>query len=298
MRLLSLFLCLCLVLPTRADDPIRLVATFSKGDVVHYDFTAKLDLKSDKPGQEETLNQQLRLRFTAAEIRKDGATVRAALEQATITYHPAGEDAQTFEWREGEAGPEEERPLAKLYRTLGNTVFELSLDSSGNITNISGLDRVTAGVRGLADPVRAMGILAPEAAQRTLQPLFSLDPQGTPRSVGDEWSSSSTTNSGIWRSSVTIRQQLKSLVTGAATITGASELQLRTPKTNAEDLTPRADIAAQSSTIESIWDTAHSRLTRRVNTTSVTWRATIPVKEPISTTSTATSHIEIKLVEP
>jgi hypothetical protein len=32
--------------------------------------------------------------------------------------------------------------------------------------------------RGLTDPVRALGILAPDAAPRTLQPVFSLDYAG------------------------------------------------------------------------------------------------------------------------
>jgi hypothetical protein len=88
--------------------------------------------------------------------------------------------------------------------------------------------------------------------------------------VGEEWSSTSTTNSGIWRSNVTISQKLESLATGVATINGQTRLELRTPKTNAEDLTPKADIAAQSSDIVSTWSVANSRLTRRTNTSSVT----------------------------
>jgi hypothetical protein len=94
------------------------------------------------PGREETLKQQVRLRFTAAEIRDGNTTIRAAVEHANITYQTAGQESQSFEWREGEAGPEQDRPLASLYRALGNTVFEIVIDANGNITEVSGLDRV------------------------------------------------------------------------------------------------------------------------------------------------------------
>ncbi len=276
----------------RADDPVVLKATLSEGRVLRYDVNARLELKSGSQAEAEVLEQKLRLRFTVARVDKDGALIRGRLESAKVHFRSPGSDAADFEWKEGDAaGPEEEPPLAQMYRQLVGTIFELSLDEKGAIDSVSGLDRVAGAGKGLANPTRVMGILAPEAAARMLQAMFTLDPDGRPHKPGESWSFTQDVGAGVWMTKAKTEYTLKDFSDGVAKITGSTTVTPRPMRPGEADLRPRMEIVSQSVKIDATWDTREGRLVGRTIDGKVVSKGTVAVKQPIEATSTSTSRI-------
>jgi hypothetical protein len=286
------------VASARGQETVVLRAPLSEGQVFRYDVDANLSLKSGSgaKAREDGLEQHLRVRFAVARVDPDGALVRAGVE--SVKVKTTGQDAAAFEWKEGDGpGPEEEPPLAAMYRQLSGTVFEVLLDRRGVIQEVSGLDRVAAAGRGLANPARALGVLEPEAAARMLQGVFAMDPGGEVRKAGDSWTVVQDVNTGVWPGKASTKYTVKQVGADQALVTGRTTLELRTPKQGGEETRPRVSITDQSITIDAAWNVRDGRLAHRVTEGTVSIAATIPVKQPIEATSESRSRVEFTLVE-
>lgn len=296
MRPLSiLVLLLCLASPAPAQDSARLRAQLTPGDVSRYTVKARMELES--PDRAELLDQTLRFRFTVAGVGPGGARIRAALEAIDVTYKPAGEPAAEVHWNEDGPPIAGDAPLERLYRALASTVLEFALAPDGTVTDVAGLDKVAPAGRGLTNPGRAMGVLSTEGAPRIFCNMWTMDPADKPRRAGDRWSTSQVIPSGDWQAEAKTDYTLDSINGASVSISGKTTLTPVRAPANPDDLGPKAVIAAQSILIDARWDSAKSRLISRITTGTVTWKATLLLKEPIEVTSTSKSRIEILLAD-
>jgi hypothetical protein len=278
----------------RADEPILLRAALSPGNSLRYEAEAKLQVTSEKLSQ--TVEQRLTLRFTVARADQNGALVRGRIESLKVKAEGGGAEAQEFAWTEGEGpGAEQDGGLAGLYRQLGGTIFEITLDGSGKIESVTGLERVRDETMNVTNASRLMGILSPEAAPRMLQGVFALDTDGKKRSQGESWVSTQEFNAGIWQAKAKTEYTLRSVSSGLARVTGAVTI-LPPPASEGEDLRPKPTIVSQSCAIEAAWDANAGRLVSGTTDGKVVWKGTLPLKEPIEATATSESRVSFKFL--
>lgn len=275
-----------------AADGVVLRAALTKGQELRYDIAARLEARTTTGA--EVLEQSMRLRLTVASVDRDGAKVHGRLESLKARSEGPGRDAEEFAWVRGDpAGPEQDAPLAAMCRAMAVMVFEVTMDPRGEILGIAGLERIGDEVHGVDKVSRLMGVLAPEAAARMLQPIFAVDVSGKARHAGDTWTERRKIATGVWRSATTTELKVAAVEGGRARIEGSMTVQ---PEPT-DDTRPRAEIVSQATTITAEWDAAASRLVRRVMEGAITWRATVPLKEPIVAESLSKSKVELKLVE-
>lgn len=275
-----------------AADGVVLRAGLTQGQELRYDIAARLEARTTAGA--EVLEQSMRLRLTVASVDRDGAKVHGRLESLKARSEGPGREAEEFAWVRGDpAGPEQDAPLAATCRAMAVMVFEVTVDPSGEILGIAGLERIGDEVHGVEKVGRLMGVLAPEAAGRMLQPVFAVDASGKARNAGDSWTERRKIATGVWRSTATTEWRMVAVEGGNARIEGAMTIQ----PDPTDDTRPLAEVVSQATTITAEWDAAASRLVRRVMEGAITWRATVPLKEPIVAESLSKSKVEFRLVE-
>ena len=184
-------------------------------------------------------------------VRREGDSLHeAALPQVTAEV-PATPDAADF---------------LKIQRAIKGCTLTLKVDAAGEVTAVEGL----AAAIEAADQQRtfdrtALGMFDPEYLRQTLGPIFSVDGAGkSPRRVGDGWQSVEIIPLGQAGSvSVTTDWTVASADAEKVVVEGAPAMSVLLPK-DADDLTPKLEIAEQRARVSASWGVKEKALRSRV----------------------------------
>lgn len=291
-------------------EGVRLRARPEVGQTYRYDVRADFSFTRGADPASQSLEQEVRIRFTVAQVDEEGtATVRAAFESINASVRPLdGGPASTFQWRADEAPAaagdkdalKNAGPLYPMYRELAGSFLQFRVASDGTLADVEGLDGVLQAGRQskLPGPERALGVLLPEAARTHLAVIWALDPGSAARSPGATW----TTGRPIpimpgYTAGREVRWTLGSVTDGVAELAGPIVVSLSTDRKPASEAEPTLAITDQSGAATARWDTRAGRLVSATTESRLDWSASLKLKEPIVTTRSTAAKVRITLVE-
>lgn len=280
-----------------ACGQVLLRARLAPGDTLRYDFHTSLNIGKPDDSDPDRLEQEGRVRFTVAEVDRDGnATVRMAFETLKAKRHAAGKDS-SYEPSDhpAEGG---DSPLAKTYAELATSILELGVSPEGEIERIGGMESALKAAvdAGTEDASRLLGPLSPGGLAATLAPVFTLDPSGAARKPGDTWTVVRDLEAiDPYTAKASTAYTLKSVMDGIAEAAGPIVISLHA-KTE-PDATPVMSVTDQSGSATAKWDAGKGRLVSFTAEQRATWKATLATKDPMAASRRTESKVELKAVE-
>lgn len=307
----------------RAQDggeKIRLAPKFVPGQSVRYsvegEFTRRRAPREDAPGTKVTQSFDVRLETRAVD-REGIALIRVAFDRLRVRVERTGAEGgagvpgsrpspTTWEWTRAADEPAGEGPevpgLAEVNRALAEAGIEVRVASDGALRGVAGLERAYEALvaRGRdAEPIPILGAFSPGAAESFFEGFWCLGPgDGSPPMVamGDHWEvARSTPFPGGYEAESTTIYTIERMRSGVAEISGEVRSALRPPRIEPDPADPMPRIIDQSGRAAITWDSAAGRLVRRTLERSLTWSATLALREPLEVRDYTTTRLTITL---